>query len=212
VNSTLKPQLPHGWRWVKLNQLGKLTGGGTPSRKIDAYFRGEIPWATVKDLQEDIFEIRDTQEHITPEAVADSATNLIGPGNLIIATRVGLGRLAINKATLAINQDLKALQANRNTLPQYVLYALRKLTFDILKYGQGSTVKGILQNDLLGINLPLPPIAVQERIVQILQKADDIRRKRQEALKIDKALLPALFYEMFGDPTNNPKGYKKAMI
>jgi type I restriction enzyme S subunit len=206
MSNTEQPQLPDGWRWVKLNKLGKLIGGGTPSRKTEAYFQGDIPWATIKDLQEDIFELTDTQEHITPEAVEKSATNLIESGSVIIATRVGLGKIAINRVAIAINQDLKALGANRTVLPEYILYALRKQTFDILKYGQGSTVKGILQSDLLNIDIPLPPIAVQERVVVILQKADDIRRKRQEALKIAEAVLPALFYEMFGDPlagTNN---------
>lgn len=199
MTQTEKPTLPISWNWVRLNTLGKLIGGGTPSRKVDAYFQGDIPWATIKDLHEDIFELTDTQEHITPEAVEESATNLIEPGSLIIATRVGLGKIAINQSAVTINQDLKALQANRKGLPKYILYALRKLTFDILKYGQGSTVKGILQSDLLNIEIPLPPIAVQERIIETLQKADDIRHKRLDAVKIAEALPSALFYEMFNE-------------
>jgi type I restriction enzyme S subunit len=55
--------------------------------------------------------------------------------------------------------------------------------------------------------VPLPPLPVQERIVEILQKADEIRRKRKEALELADKILPALFLEMFGDPATNPKGW-----
>jgi type I restriction enzyme S subunit len=65
-------------------------------------------------------------------------------------------------------------------------------------------VHGKVVDDL---SIPLPPIAVQERIVEILQKADEIRRKRREALELADKILPALFLEMFGDPATNPKGW-----
>lgn len=56
------------------------------------------------------------------------------------------------------------------------------------------------------LTIPLPPLPVQQRIVQILQKADEIRRKRREALELADKILPALFLDMFGDPATNPKG------
>jgi type I restriction enzyme S subunit len=62
------------------------------------------------------------------------------------------------------------------------------------------------------LSIPLPPLPVQERIVQILQKADEIRRKRREALDLANKILPALFLEMFGDPATNPKGWPREPI
>jgi len=199
--------LPPTWTEAPLSQLGRVIGGGTPSRSQPAYYEGTIPWLTVKDLREDHFEVFDAQEHITQDAVTHSATHLLEPRCVIVATRVGLGRVAVNGVPLAINQDLKAIVCKPTVLPQYLCFALHKAVFEILKFSQGTTVRGIRQDDLLRLHVPLPPLPVQERIVAILQKADEIRRKRQEALNIADQILPALFIEMFGDPATNPKGW-----
>lgn len=75
-------------------------------------------------------------------------------------------------------------------------------------YKAGSAQPFVKLTDSKQKPIPLPPLAVQERIVAILEKADEIRRKRQETLRIADEVLPALFIEMFGDPATNPKGYR----
>jgi type I restriction enzyme S subunit len=77
-----------------------------------------------------------------------------------------------------------------------------------MKYGQGTTVKGIKLEDLRAIELPVPPLPVQERIAEILRRADEIQRKRQEATEISESVLPAMFREIFGDPEVNPHGWQ----
>lgn len=74
-------------------------------------------------------------------------------------------------------------------------------------YKAGSAQPFVKLTDSKQKPIPLPPLAVQERIVAILEKADEIRRKRQETLRIADEVLPALFIEMFGDPATNPKGW-----
>jgi len=202
-----RKKLPKGWRWAKLGKVCDSIGGGTPSRKIEAYFEGEVPWLTVKDLQEGEYEIDDSSEHITEEAIAQSSTNLISPNSVIVATRVGLGKVAVNSRPVAINQDLRALLPHNGLHPDYLAFAILNTFFSILKYKQGTTVKGITKDDFLSIEIPLPPLAVQERIVEILQQADTIRRKRAEARRLADQILPALFLDMFGDPATNPKGW-----
>lgn len=194
---------PKSWQELRLGDLGTLKGGGTPSRSVKKYYTGLIPWVTIKDLKENEFYITDATEHITPEAIDHSATNLIDPGSVIIATRVGLGKVAINRVPVAINQDLKAMLPNRTVLPEFLLFLVYKSTFDILRYSTGTTVKGIRQDDLLNIQVVLPPLPVQQRIVQILRKADEIRRKRQEALELADVILPAAYRDLFGDPEFN---------
>jgi len=208
----MKQQLPQFWQQTKLGNLCILTGGGTPRRSIKKYYTGNIPWATVKDLKDDEFSISDAEEHITLEAIENSATHLIEPGCVIIATRVGLGKVAINKVPIAINQDLKAMRPNGRVLPEFLLFLVYKSTFDILKFSQGTTVKGIRQEDLLNIPVVLPPLPVQERIVEILRRADEIRHKRQEALELADKILPSLFIEMFGDPLTNKNRWPKEPI
>ena len=100
--------LPHGWARVKLGDvLLSVVGGGTPSRNNPAYFNGQIPWFTVKDMH--YLRPNDSQEHISERAVQESTTNIIPANTLIIATRIALGKAIKPTVACAINQDLKAL-------------------------------------------------------------------------------------------------------
>jgi type I restriction enzyme, S subunit len=58
----------------------------------------------------------------------------------------------------------------------------------------------------------LPPLSEQHRIVEILDQADALRKKRVEAEAKAAHILPALFYKIFGDPVTNPKGWKSATL
>lgn len=62
------------------------------------------------------------------------------------------------------------------------------------------------------LEIPLPPLTEQKRIAAILDKADAIRRKRQQAIQLADEFLRAVFLDMFGDPVTNPKGFKKVPI
>ncbi len=83
--------------------------------------------------------------------------------------------------------------------PAFLRYYLLTQTNRLRTTTAGSTVPHVRKRIVESLPVPLPPLPVQERIVAILQKADEIRRKRQEALKIADQILPALFIEMFGD-------------
>jgi hypothetical protein len=161
------PRMPGGWKWAKLGQLCEIVGGGTPSRTVARYYQGHIPWVTVKDIVEEVFTLDDAQEHITEEAIKRSATHLIPVGSVIVATRIGLGKVAINSVPVAINQDLKALRCKPQVFAPYLLFATHHYTWQFVKYGQGSTVKGVRQEDLLKLEIPLPPLPVQTRIMEI---------------------------------------------
>lgn len=191
-------------RAVLLGDVCKFVGGGTPSRAQPKYFQGDIPWATVKDFK--TFLIQDTEEHINELAIADSATNIINPGTVLLVTRVGLGKVAIAGCRLAINQDVKAITPTDDVLPEFLFWFLLAKANDIKQMGAGATVKGVTLNDIKSITMPLPTIAEQLRIVDILSRANGIVQLRREAEKKAAELIPALFLDMFGDPATNPKG------
>ena len=96
-----------GWQTKTLGDLCDVVGGGTPPKDKPAFYSGDIPWATVRDMRQDV--ITETEFRITKDAVKSSATNIILLGNVVIATRVGLGRVCLLGQDTAINQDLVEL-------------------------------------------------------------------------------------------------------
>lgn len=197
---------------IKLGALVSITGGGTPDRSNPNFWGGDIPWATVKDFK--TLEISSTQEHITEEGLKGSAANIAAAGSIIVPTRMALGKAAINTVPVAINQDLKALRVlnSKEVDRDYLFrYLLAKSTF-LESRGQGATVKGITLDVLRDLDVPVPPIHEQQRIASILDKADGLRIKRQEAIRLADEFLRAVFYEKFGDPVTNSKGLPKSRI
>lgn len=80
------------------------------------------------------------------------------------------------------------------------------------KYAGGGLQINLGKNDLLGVSIPLPPLPEQKRIAAILDKADAIRRKRQQAIQLADEFLRSAFLDMFGDPVTNPKGWDEYVL
>ena len=123
----------------------------------------------------------------------------------IVIGRVGAcGTVQIAKAPCWISDNAMYVTQIKPRLDFHFLFFL----LNYLRLGtlvSRTTQPSLPQGPILNHDFPLPPLPVQERIVQILQKADEIRRKRKEALELADKVLPALFLEMFGDPATNPK-------
>lgn len=162
-------KIPSGWSSVQLGDaLLAVVGGGTPSRNMLSYFRGVIPWFTVKDMK--VLKPRDAEEHISEIAIADSATNLIPANTVIVATRIALGRAIRPTVNCAINQDLKALITGAGIEPDFVLYWIGANERVIQDLGSGTTVSGIRLETLNTLPLLLPPSAEQTRIIEKLEE------------------------------------------
>ena len=195
---------------VSLGELVTIRGGGTPDRQNPDYWDGNIPWASVKDLK-DIW-LENTQEFITEKGVKNSATNIIPIGTVVVVTRMAVGKACITKMPVAINQDLKALFCSAKLLPQYLLWFFIWTSEKLGAQASGATVKGIKIDALNKLKIPLPSLEEQRRIANILNKADAVRRKRQQAIALTEELLRSAFLEMFGDPVTNPKGWEVISI
>ena len=177
-------ELPQGWAISRFSEvLQSIVGGGTPSKANPRYFSGSIPFMTVKDLHERF--PKDTIDHISEEAVSDSATSLVPEDTLIVATRMSLGKIARPKFKTAINQDLKALFLVDGLDKTYVEYWWRSQSSLIQSLGTGTTVKGIRLEDIRGLEFPLAPTSEQKRIadkLDTLQARVDATRARLDRI------------------------------
>jgi len=195
-----------------LGALVDIKGGGTPDRKDARYWGGNVPWATVKDFKST--ELVETQETITELGVKNSATNVIPAGTIVVPTRMAVGKAAITTVDMAINQDLKALiiKDRKSVDQQYLLRFLLAKARVLEGMSKGATVKGITLDVLRELEMPLPSLKKQKRIATILDKADAIRRKRQQVIQLADQFLRAVFLDMFGDPVTNPQRLNEKRI
>jgi type I restriction enzyme S subunit len=162
--------LPEGWVWVRLGQLGRWTGGGTPSKANAAFWaNGTIPWVSPKDMKVDV--IADTEDFITPDAVANSATKVVTENSILMVVRSGILKhtfpVALTDRDVTINQDMRALSPLDGIDARYLTFVLRRLQRQILDEcsKDGTTVASVEPVLLEQVWVPIPPAAEQRRIV-----------------------------------------------
>jgi type I restriction enzyme, S subunit len=184
-------ELPVGWEWTRLDHFVlSIISGGTPSKNNSEFWNGDIPWASVKDLNVERF-LDKTQDYITQEGLV-AGSKLANKGDLIICTRMGLGKIAIASIDVAINQDLKALKITSQLDIDYFInfYSTLKII------GSGMTVAGIKQDELLGFYIPTPPLAEQHRIVakvdELMALCDQLENQHNNAAEAHEKLVTHL--------------------
>lgn len=152
------------WPIVELKDVcDAILSGGTPSTKEEEYWRGDIPWITSADIVD--LKTAVPRRYITEQAIEESATNLIRKGNVIVVTRVGLGKLFKNGFDVCISQDSQGLIVNDQINSDFLVYVLRDRVKNFKEMSQGSTIQGVTKNQLAELRIPLPPMEVQEEIV-----------------------------------------------
>ena len=161
------------WQTSNLGDICEVIGGGTPPKDNSTYYSGDIPWATVRDMRQEV--ITETEFRITEEAIERSATNLIPSGNVVIATRVGLGKACLLGQDTAINQDLRGIiPRDPDTLSvSFLFWWLKSIADVIVAEGTGATVQGVKLPFVKSLRVPVPPLPEQHRIVAILDKVFD---------------------------------------
>jgi len=139
----------------------------------------------------------------------------VKPHDLIISCAGTIGKVAIvpyEALPGVINQALMRIRPNPEIiLCRYLKWLLEspKYQRDIFGKSAGSALKNLAAiSEIKKCKIPLPPLEEQRRIAAILDKADGVRRKRKEAIRLTEELLRSTFLEMFGDPVTNPKGWE----
>lgn len=141
---------------IPLGSLVEFVGGGTPSRVIKRYFTGDIPWATSKDIKSRYLD--DTQEHITVEAIQNSATNLVPAQTILVVvkSKILMHSLPIGITTrlFCFGQDIKGLICKPGVIPQFIVAAMLAQKDHILKQARGVNTEGLTLDILRAIPIP----------------------------------------------------------
>lgn len=191
---------PMGWLTDRLDSCFDVFGGGTPSKANDEYWKGDIPWVSPKDMKVDV--IKDTEDHITQDAIADSATKLIQPGSILIVYRSGILAhtfpVAVAGRTLTLNQDLKALTSRGEVLNEFIygwLVSGQKLALSCVK--KGATVHNIDGPRFLALQVPKPPLDLQENFARHLQALLLLKNEQEKSAERIDGLFSLLLQKAF---------------
>jgi len=194
--------------WQKTT-VGKVaTGflsGGTPTTSRADFWKGEIPWITSKWLS-DKLELTTGEKFVSEEAVKKSATKIVPKDSIIFATRVGVGKVGINRIDLAINQDLAGvLIDNENYDIKFLAYQLGidSIQQYVAMNKRGATIKGITRDCLEEIRLNIPSLPEQKKIVHILSMVQRAIEAQERIIQSTTELKKALMHKLFTEGLHN---------
>ena len=164
----------HAWEQRKIKDLAANTyGGGTPSTSNPDFWEGSIPWIQSSDLSEhNLFRVR-PRKFISQAAVTNSPVKIIPESSIAVITRVGVGKLAVMNFSYTTSQDFLSL-SNLNTDVKFTSYQLYRRLQKDLNAVQGTSIKGITKEELLGKNIFIPGRQEQEAIGKFFSKIDSL--------------------------------------
>lgn len=164
--------IPKSWRWVRLNTLGLIVGGGTPKTKVNEYWvNGKIPWLTPADMKFiNNKYVSHGQRNITELGLEKSSAKLMPKNSIIYSSRAPIGYIGISKNELCTNQGFKSLVPFDEKIVNYIYYCLIALTPEIQSKASGTTFKEISGARFGEILIPLPPINEQNMIVKKIEE------------------------------------------
>lgn len=94
---------------ARLGDICMFQSGGTPSKSNPLYFGGTIPWITTVALNGNLIDENSAIEWITEKALTESAAKIVPKNSIMVGTRVGVGKVAINSIPMSTSQDIISL-------------------------------------------------------------------------------------------------------
>lgn len=200
-----------GWEYKKLGEVCTIERGGSP-RPINDYITDSedgINWIKIGDAQEGSKYITSTKEKIKPEGVKKS--RFVHKGDFILSNSMSFGRPYILKVDGCIHDGWLVIHDNNDIfIKDYLYYLLANPTM-YAKFSQlavGGVVNNLNSSLVRKVEITVPPKSTQLAIVSELDKINELIRLKKEQLKDFDNLTQSLFYEMFGDPVENEKGWE----
>lgn len=167
--------IPSDWEVKTIKDLGVFLGGGTPSTKNESFWKGNIPWISSADLNDDDIEHISTTRFITQEAVNCSATQICPQGTILIIARVGVGKLALSQQKVCTSQDFCNLIPSKENDSKFLAYALLPVMKQMANESQGTSIKGVAVNEIKKVQIIVPPSkAEQTAIANALSDVDTL--------------------------------------
>jgi len=197
--------LPPGWRWVRLGEICKVTGGSTPGTHVQEYWNGAVVWVTPADLGRlSSIVISDSDRKISHAGFRSCGLQMLPVGTVVMSSRAPIGHLAVAGVPLCTNQGCKSFLPGPSVQPLFLYWSLRRMIPSIKALGNGPTFTEVSKSILERFQIPLPPISEQKRIAKTLteqmEAVEKARNAVQAQLDAANALSAACLREIFPQP------------
>ena len=185
-------EVPDGWCWTTLGEIGNWQAGVTPSRMRKDYYGGNIPWLKTGDLTDGyIFEIPET---ITDKALEETSVKLNPTGSVLIAMYgATIGKIGVLTFPATTNQACCACVDYKAVTQKYLFYFLLSYKEEFVKMGGGGAQPNISKEKIISTLIPVPPIAEQnriadeiERLIAFIETIDLNQGRLEQSLKLCK--------------------------
>ncbi len=184
---------------ARLGDICKFQSGGTPSKGNHLYFGGDIPWITTVALNGNIIDENDAVNWITEKAIAESGAKIVPANSIMLGTRVGVGKVAINSIPMSTNQDIISLlgidEAKWNK--SFICKWLTSRSNFLQSQARGATIKGITIETVSNLELPDISIEEQHSISLCLEHVSQLISFHEQRLEKLDALKKSLMQEYF---------------
>ena len=197
-NAEFENGIPKGWHIRRIDEIGEVVGGGTPSTEHPEYWHGDIPWLTPADLAsfKDVF-ISNGSTFITAEGMKKSSTKLLPKDTVLLSSRAPIGYVAIAKNSICTNQGFKSVICNTNLVMPFYLFFFFKNNKELLEgYASGSTFLELSGGRLKRIKLIIPPLDIQtlfyNAVHSWLKQTDVLSQMNRNLIRQRDLLLPRL--------------------
>jgi len=183
---------------VRLESICEIRSGGTPSRSEVGHYGGDIPWAKIDDLNVDGGVVLVTKESITERGLAAIRGRPFESGTLLFAMYGSVGKMAWAGTRLCTNQAILGISVRDKECldPAYLKHWLASRQADFERDANGVTQKNLSAGYIRDLQIFLPELTEQQRIAAILDKADSLRRKRQEAVRLADEFLRSAYLDL----------------
>jgi len=183
--------VPEHWELNRFGYLFRFFSGGTPSTDDSALWDGDLPWVSSKDMKPMV--ITDTEDHISEDAVRNSAACKLPAGSLLMVNRSGILRHSIPAAIIAremaINQDIRGCVPSAGVDAKFIVYLIDGNQKQLLPLWrqQGATVESLSFDSVKATNIFLPDLAEQRAIAAFLDRetarVDRLVAKKRELIE-----------------------------
>ncbi len=196
------------WPEAKLSEIGTISTGNTPSKQESIYYdSNDYPFIKPDLLNKNEIVCLSSSKEFVSAKGAEKA-RIASAGSVLVTCIGNIGNIGIVQKDVCFNQQINAIAPFPEVaLSKYVAYAILFKKRSLEALANAAVVPIINKTEFSKFKIPLPPLEVQKKIAAVLEKADELRHKREEQIKRLDDLLQATFLDMFGDPVTNPKGW-----